>query len=330
VDLRLELPRAAAVSFDCLASAGADVELRFLDDTRKNTVAARIRGATEEAPSRGALFTRGHEERELVLGRETSFHFQPNRVYHFRMVRQPERLALFVEDREVLTTKAPLFGTPWLEVKATGATEGTTVRLLHFEVRSPRSAMREQELERVVKALFAEPLPRSEVRKRLTADGTLSADDRRMALRLADDAPEDAGALQSAARAVLLRRDLDEEALNLALRRARAAAELDVWSAEAMETLALALYRSEKDARALIALERAALLSPAAGHSTTPVQVAIRALCQHRLGKREAAEASLRQLRELMADRAWAADKAAASLAAEVEEKIGGTEPRPR
>jgi WD40 repeat protein len=329
-DLRLELPRAAAVSFDCVVSAGADAELKFLDDTRKNTVAARIRGAGEEPAPRGALFARGHDERELPLGQEMYFHFEPNRAYHFRIVRQPERLALFVDDQEVLTTKAPLFATPWLQVKAVGAKEGTTVRLLRFEVRAPRAAMREQELERVVKSLFAEPLPRSEVRKRLTADRMLSAEDRRIALRLADDMPEDAGRLQSAARAALLRRELDEEALTLAVRRARAAAELDIWSAEAMETQALALYRSEKDARALIALERAALLSQAAGHSTTPVQVAIRALCQYRLGKREAAWASLRQLRELMADRAWAADKAAVSLAAEVEEKLGATEPRPR
>jgi WD40 repeat protein len=325
-ELKPDLPPTAAISFDCRSAA--DLQVVFLDADQQD--ALKVHLSARRAGVGGArLLRESGSNRSTLLDQNLQVMIDPEKRYRMQIVRQPQRLTLIVDDREILTAKVPPLATPRLRIQAGNGPEGSVINLTSFRVAAPPEALREQFLTGVVKAALADPLPRGLVGNMLRAAGNLSEDDLQIALRLAAELPEDPPRLHAAARPALVRRDVEPERLRLALRQMRAASELLPHDPRVLETQALALYRSENDEKALTVLDRAAQLTRATIGSITPVQTAIRALCQERLGQREAAQASLRQTQDLMLNRTWALDPDAAALAKEVEEVVGKTLPAP-
>jgi WD40 repeat protein len=326
VGLNVELPSTAAVSFACRASAPTDVQVSFVASGGTNGLAALVGGSTADG---AALLRLSGGQRAFALEQARGVSFEPGRRYRFRVVRLPHRLSLFIDDNEIVAARVPALAAPWLRLETLHGAEGTTVAFEDVQVTAPREAIREQELTTQVKALLAEPLPRREVIKRLRSNRTLSDDDLQVAVRLADELPEDAARLHAAAREALVRRNLDREALALATRRAQTAADLRPHDPVVLETFALALYRSEKAERALSVLDRAARQSRAVFGSVTPVSLAVRVLAHNHLGQLDAARTSLRQLSDPMLSRTWATDRDAGTLHAEVKELVGPLLPPP-
>jgi WD40 repeat protein len=325
-DLKLDLPPTVAVSFECQSSA--DLQVVLLDAAQQNALKAHLRAGTGGLRS-AFLWRDSGKEQSALLDLDTQFAIDPGNRYRLQVVRQPQRLTLIVDDREVLTTKVPPLATPRLRIQAVNAAAGSVLHLTNFQVTAPPEAIREQALTRQVKRVLADPMPRGLAANFVRSLRNLSEEDMQTALRLAAELPEDGPRLHAAARPVLLRRDFVPGPLKLQFRQAQAAYELDPHDPTVAETQALALYRSEKADKALAVLDRAALQSQAAIGLVPPVQVAVRALCQHALGQPEAARASLLQLRDLMLNRRLAANPEAASLLAEAEAAVGPTLPPP-
>jgi WD40 repeat protein/tRNA A-37 threonylcarbamoyl transferase component Bud32 len=324
-DLKAEVPATTEVLLDCRASAETDFEVQFVDGAGQHAVIVAVLGTNQSRGHKGiALVTESHGQ-FAALAENSDFTPEPLRWYRMRIVREPRRVSVFADGRLLLSAAAPPLETPRLTLQALRGAEGTTWEVAKLEVRAPEEALRTQRMRDVVAGLFDAALPRTDVRQRLREDANLTEPDRNEALRMAEDFPENADKMNAAARAALLRPMAEGTTEGLTWRRAEAAARLDPYRGEFLETRALALYRSEKMDEALAAVRSATEATRLELGSQTPVQLALSALCQRRLGKEAEARARLRALRDLMRSRSWAARDDARRLQAEAEQSIGPT-----
>ena len=223
----------------------------------------------------------------------------------------------------------------------------------------------EREARGLVKFLFANLLPRTEVLAAIREDATISQSVRQEALKLAETFPENmnAIALNNASWAVVREPGADTAAYQWALREAKAACRVAPNNPELLNTLGVAYYRVGKYPEALETLTRSepgnafaiwsraksvgarTVAATAAGTGeagsftalaclygstlpySKPHDLAFLAMAQHQLGQSEQARATLAWLQAALKRPWWAKDAEAQGFLREAEALIDGQSP---
>jgi len=170
---------------------------------------------------------------------------------------------------------------------------------------TPLSAdlLHDREARTLVDALFEKFLLRADVLEHLRNDASLEGSVRKLALEIAATHPESSSLIALASRAITLFPDRSGADYLRALRLAEAAAAMEPDFFYNLETLALAQYRRDDFARALATIEKADRLSQVPGKRSLPVNLVLRALIEHRLGRHKEARATLALFRAAIAKR---------------------------
>ena len=175
-----------------------------------------------------------------------------------------------------------------------------------------------------VQELFARLLLKEDVLRELRADRSLGGRLRESALEIAERRTENASRIFEAAWLTIARPVGTAEENRQAVRRleaaCRVAAEDPARLAEYRRALALAHYRAGQPARALEIVGELDRENP--GRPRWPVELAVVALANHRLGRDAEARAALEQLRMLVKAEKWSRDQDAAAFLQEAEEAL--------
>jgi WD40 repeat protein/serine/threonine protein kinase len=185
-------------------------------------------------------------------------------------------------------------------------------------------SLRDPEAVRLVESLFDQPLPRADVLEALRAKPGLSAVLRQRALALAETWTEDPERLNEASWEVVRRPGAGVEAYRRALHLAEAACRLDPEDGDYLQTLAAAHYRLGQYPQALARATEADRLNAPENKGSHPVDLAVLAMTQHQLGRKEQALAMLQRLRQAIKKAEWAEDEDYQDLLREAEALLEG------
>ena len=173
----------------------------------------------------------------------------------------------------------------------------------------------------LVQSLFETLMLKPDVQAALRADRSLDEPLRAAALEIAGRRSEDAQALFESAWLTILRPSGQADLYAQAVRRLEAACELVTGDPERLveyrRALALALYRAGRPEDALRAIDRAG------DAQATPIDLAVRAMANQKLGRLDAARAALDRLRSLVKSDQVARDPQAAGFLSEAEGAVG-------
>jgi hypothetical protein len=239
-----------------------------------------------------------------------------------------------VQNREdVLTLRGHTSGVTCLAISADGrqiasGSIDNTARIWSIETHEGPTAfalaLRRAAVERV-QALFVKHLLKTEVLDALRANRFLSPQLRAAALEVAEHRGEDAAALFEAGWLTVIRPLGRPEENELALRRLEAACRVVAGDpdrlAEYRRALALANYRAGKPEQALQIVQ--GLAAASAASDRTPLELAVLAMANQKLGRTHEAQAALDQLRLLLKTDRWANDPEARNLLREAEGVVG-------
>jgi WD40 repeat protein len=176
----------------------------------------------------------------------------------------------------------------------------------------------------LVDSLLAKLLLKEEVFKAVAADTTITPTVRRRALELAEQATENAAALNHASWSVVRQPGLPQERYQLALRQAQAAVRIEPEHGFIVNTLGVALYRVGKYQEALESLTRSDQLNSKGDNKSLPADLAFLAMAHQKLGHHDEAKKFLSRLREALADPKRRADAESQAFLREAETLIEG------
>jgi WD40 repeat protein len=252
---------------------------------------------------------------------------KPNTHYHMRILREPQRLTVFIDGVEIVSAPVPDMDLPRL---ALGGGWGKTNAVVYFDnlqVRAPVAAIQEREAHDRVEALFEQWRLRDDVLAQLRGDATLSDAVRERALRLAEKHGEDGRRLQEGAFHLVGKPDGKPADYIQGLRWAEGACRLvpDNWLY--LATLGTAQYRNDRCREAVDTLRRSIELSRSAIGSAIPLQLTYLALAHHRLRQEDEARDTFIGLRDLMKGSSWSDKDFARDFYHEAEKVLGGLLP---
>jgi hypothetical protein len=120
---------------------------------------------------------------------------QPGTHHRFRLVREPRRQTVFIDDEQVATAILPEMDAPFLNLDIGSRAGAKTIYFDNVEIRAPAETESERAaLERVAELVQTEPF-KDEVIARLRNDAKLDARARTLALEIASRLDQDAGEL---------------------------------------------------------------------------------------------------------------------------------------
>jgi WD40 repeat protein len=284
-------------------------------------------------------------------GRETaSFHGHTALVTGVAYLPDSRRLATSSDDRTVklwdletgeavLTLRGHTSGVASLAVSRDGrqiASGSIDYSAKIWSIEAPEGeaafelSLRRAAVERV-QSLFARHLLKEDVLAELRADRSLSPRLRAAALEVAERRTGNASRLYEAAWLTIARPIGTPEANGLAIRRLEAAcltaAEDPARRVEYRHALALALYRVDRPAEALETLGELARQNP--GRPPTPMDLAVTAMADRRLGRDAEAREALEKLRALVKSDKWSGNLDAAGFLEEAEKVVQKDRPEP-
>ena len=226
------------------------------------------------------------------------------------------RLAISRDGRQIATGSIDYSARIW----SIEAPEGPAA----FELSLRRAAVERAQ------SLFAHHLLKEDVLAELQSDRTLSPRLRAAALEIAGRRTENASRIYESAWLTIVRTVGSAEDNRLALRRLEAACRVAADDPERLaqyrDALALALYRVGRPADVLEALREAARSRP--GRPPTPVELAVTAMADHRLGREAEARGAMEKLQALVEFGEWSSNQDAIGFLRE-EEGVLGTPSRP-
>jgi WD40 repeat protein len=180
-----------------------------------------------------------------------------------------------------------------------------------------------------ISRLASQGLFQSEIVERLRTDPDLTAEARSEALELARSPLEHPVSLDLSSQAVGNRPGATTSAYGRALAQAETACRLAPHRSGFQVTRGMALYRLGKYGEALESLSRADPSREPRGEITAASRLALVAMAEYRLGRRDQAAASLRKLREMLRQRPHLVDDQVKSFRNEAEELIEPGAPQP-
>jgi tetratricopeptide (TPR) repeat protein len=200
---------------------------------------------------------------------------------------------------------------------ASGGFDGT-IRIL--DSRPWSSAIQiENEAFALTHGLFARPYLKAQVIEQIRNNTEITDEVRRQALDLAQLYTDEPDRFQQAARAVIRHLGATPALYRQALDWIETALRLTPNHGVSLTSQGIALYRLDRPADALAALERAAKLDQAA----EPANLAFQAMAEHALGHTEEAKAHLDALRQAMKRQGYARDEEALGFLAEAQACLG-------
>jgi WD40 repeat protein/Flp pilus assembly protein TadD len=327
----VDLPNRADVRFKFRASRPMAVSVNLADRTGGRVVYSPIvAGPCAMAGSPITLllqvnFPAGKADqlKTAAIGTGTKVPMDGGRWYACRVLREPERLRMWVDGSEVLTARIPDVDLPKLNLQGAWAGIEDTIEFDDLQVRFPADAARELAVRFEAADLFKEVGVRAEVRRRLAEKakdhpGDLAAIDRALA-----GLAEDPAGLEEKSWAVVSRAGGKADDYRLALARAEAAARHTPDDPELLGTLGLAQVRVGDAKAAVATLTKAVGRAREEYGAAWPSHHAALALAYHKLGDRANAKAEALRLWSVMLSDRWANDGVARVLSGEVEEAIG-------
>jgi WD40 repeat protein len=183
----ISLPVTVEVSMDCWAPRPLVCSIVLTNGRTGHSFQPLLSGAGWPL-GRGAmlLMMRG-DQVTAMLPAPKPVAFDANRHYKVRVLREPKRLTLFVDGVEVLSERLPAVDAPALVLQGSWGQLGEHVYFDNLVIRAPAAAIRERRVRDRVEAFFDRLKDRAAVRQALQADPELSAGDRELALRLAEE-----------------------------------------------------------------------------------------------------------------------------------------------
>jgi WD40 repeat protein len=179
----------------------------------------------------------------------------------------------------------------------------------------------------LVQSLFETHMLKSKVRGVLKSDPTINEKLRVLALEIAERRSDDAHALYEAAWLTVLRPGSRPELYAQALQQLEAACSVVSGDpdrlAEYQHALGLAFYRTGRPAEAIGVLDRLASQHAPRGATDLPIDLAVRAMSLHRLGRASEAKAALSALRTALKPTSGDGAQAAHGFLREAENAVG-------
>ena len=313
-----DIPRLAEVTAEVEVSAPMLAVLRLADPPAQRDWAAFVSNKTVgNFADIGArlVYTNDRMKPANILSTATRrAELVPGKRHAFRLLREPERLRLFLDGHEVVDERLPPIDLPRLELEGSFGNDGDTITLRNVLVRAPAEAVRERALRAKAESLFRKNPLRDAVREQLLAEP--GADKEKVAAAVGE-LVENPFLLRADALGLLFTRGdkTDLERARRQLERAFALLNVDRLdgpndSLEYAMPLALArhLVGDKPAAREMAA--RVVGGAEARFGSPSPHQLALLALAEHALGNTDAAKAALVRMRDIDRPEAkWPGDR---------------------
>jgi WD40 repeat protein/tetratricopeptide (TPR) repeat protein len=302
-----ELPDWVDIRFDYWSPDGLAFQVA-LTDKDESEAAILTMSNREDSPLdlRGALLQSAAKH----LGADTlvnpEFRLQPQQRHRIRFLREPHRIAFFVDDSEVLTDVPPLQHLTTLAIGVLDGKAGSVAFLDNLEIRAPapkaveRAAFAAQERQArwLVRFLVDKHLIKDRVLGAVRTEPTLTEAVRAAALRFADEYAEDPERLTLACLDIVKSTRESRQAYHKAVELAEVAARLKPHDSEFLTMLGLAQLRAGKAADASTTLTRANRMHQEQRGHSLPANLAFLALAHQQLGQTAAAREAFLQLRD--------------------------------
>jgi WD40 repeat protein len=322
----LPMPSTVEVRFDCWTPGSVACEVKFHDADAANGVCAMLMGLPtpfNSGEKGSVIFVESGGSWAQVAGNNTVT-LEPNHRYRVRVLREPDRLSVFVDGRPVIAHAVPRLDVPFLHLQGSWGKPGAVIYFDNVEVRAPEYTAAERRALAAVERLFEAGSTKEEVLVQLARETELAEADRRLALEIASRRlPPRPGLLNDRAWNVACRRDASAQEYQRALRQAQTAARLLPENMEVLNTLGVAQYRTGDYRGARSSLEKCLKADLAGKGDWDPANVAFMALAEHQLGSRDAALLWLDRLGERMLQDRHAADAQLQGFYREALERIG-------
>jgi WD40 repeat protein/tetratricopeptide (TPR) repeat protein len=302
-----ELPDWVEICFDYWSPDGLAFQVA-LTDKDESEAAILTMSNREDSPLnlRGALLqsVTKHLGADTLVNQE--FRLRPQQRHRIRFLREPHRIAFFVDDSEVLTSVPPLQHLTTLAIGLLDGKAGSVAFLDNLEVRTPaakaveRAAFADQERQArwLVRFLVDKHLIKERVLAAVRTAPTLTEAVRAAALRFADEYAEDPERLTLACLDIVKSTSESPQMYQKAVELAEVAARLKPRDSECLTMLGLAQFRAGKAADALTTLTRANRMHQEQHGHSLPANLAFLALAHQQLGQTAAAREAFVQLRD--------------------------------
>jgi WD40 repeat protein len=301
----LALPSTALIQFECWTSDAVVLEAKLHDTefASKSGCGLLFLGvpislhpgglATAIFVEKGGAYSLARSNSRVTL--EKGVH------YHFRVLHQPGRLTVMMDDEEIVTAPVPETDLPILHFQGSWGKAGEVVYFDNVEVRAPANTAAERAaLARVAELYTQEPME-TDVPARLRNDPKLDPPARRLALAIAARRQTRAQALNNDGYLVAVQSGRSDVEYQDALRRLDEAHRLVPKNGNVLDSLGVAQLRVGQYQKALDSLSRAQLMMRSQGQTAPPpTNLAFQAIAQSHLGHRAEAEMLLDWVGELM------------------------------
>jgi WD40 repeat protein len=280
-------------------------------------------GAGPRIPGAFVMTMRGGATSEVLGVPRTKFKFEPDRKYHFRVLREKTRLTVWVDGEYVLSQDVPAGEAPALMLAGSWGELGEVIYFDDVRVRAPEAAVHERRLLDRLDGWFAAYLLRAAVIEQVDAAADLSDADRRFLRARASTLVEDPRQIAEAAVKTVSRADATPAEYAIALRQGEACARLQPQGTEGLGVRGLAEMRAGQLDAAAATLHEVIDRRERESGSAGPIAAAALALVRHRQGKADEGRDLARRAKDMLHGERWAADPLAVSLTAEAEKAVG-------
>jgi WD40 repeat protein len=303
----MDLPRSVEVRCGVEVSHPMLVQFQMHDPRREQSLVPMVQCLPRPFPWTGAsvmlVNLAGGGFRPALLGTNRPYQLEAGKRHQFRIVRTPERLWMFIDDREVLAEEVPPMEAPELRLEGSWSDQpsGVEIAFTDLKVRAPTQAFRERQMRKLVEQHFDRLGARRAAALALERDKGLSAGDRAVTRRLLDEMREDPEGLLRTSLATSSKKEASAAEHRVALLQAEAARDLVLRGQAQIGTLppratlyltavGLARLRAGQPKEAQAELSRAVGLLRQQRGAATARQLAALALAAWQLGQKGEAQ----------------------------------------
>jgi WD40 repeat protein/serine/threonine protein kinase len=316
---RVELPRTVEVRFRARVSQPTQVLTQLYDPRHERALVPMLTGMPQPFGFTGAavLLIRdlGGRRHFPLLGAPRDAKLTPGKDHEVRIVRQEERLWMFLDGDLVLAEDVPAIDGQRLRLQGNTSepVPNAEIAFGEVEVRAPAAAIRRREVRAMVERRFDALGAHAAVREAIAADNTLSAAEKKLAQDILAAFREDPERLLGESLKTSVRKDATPEQRRLALLQAETAARLvvgDVKRPERMPSRAylfltgvgMARLRAGQAKEAIEVIEHGIEVRRLEHGSAGLIQLAVLALAARQAGRESQATDYRRRLRDLLID----------------------------
>lgn len=257
----------------------------------------------------GLQIARESGDQTKLLSRVKDTKQEVGTVYHWRISRDEGEMRFYVNDRLLTETRIPAFEAERIALSGCWSKVGDQIEFDNLVVRVPKSIEREMQIRELVDGWLTDYLLPGLVDERIRKEFAENSEDFEMALGFlqgvnANDAVSEVSVLV-AIEAKIYRPDASAEEYTIAAQQAEAYMKIQSSHWWHWSKFALAYLRDGDAERALKLLDRTDQRSETDGGHLFPMDICVRSMALHALGREAEAEAAQTKLREFRANNEW-------------------------